>query len=101
MNGIQMEKNTHSLETFKASLDQQGYVSPMLSTLTPLEKLRRSASQKEIFGYVLEGELELVTQEQHFAYAKHEIFFIDGSENFEIHSGAQGVEYLFAFKNKS
>ena len=96
-----MGNTTNSLESFKNSLDKQGFISPMLGTLTPLEKLRRPASHQEIFGYVLEGDLELVTDKENFAYTKHEIFFIDGNTNFEIHSGAKGVEYLFAFKNKS
>jgi hypothetical protein len=47
---------------------------------------------------VLDGDLELKTQNTQSVYAKHEVFFIDGTENFEIHSGSSGVEYLFAFK---
>ena len=92
-----MEKN-HSLASFKKALDKQGFISPMFGVLPPREILRRTASQQEIFGYVLEGDLELITDEEKLAYTKHEIFFIDGHANFEIHSGAKGVEYLFAFK---
>jgi hypothetical protein len=96
-----MENRPNSLELFKNSLEKQGFISPMLGTLTPHEKLRRPASHQEIFGYVLDGELALETEHEKAVYNKHEIFFIDGHANFEIRSGAKGAEYLFAFKNKT
>lgn len=96
-----MEQHRNSLESFKHALDTQGFISPMLGSLEPNEKLRRPSSMQEIFGYVLEGDLTLVTHEEDLVYSKHEIFFIDGNVNFEIHSGVKGVEYLFAFKHKS
>lgn len=96
-----MQNIRNSLNAFKQSLDHQGFVSPMLSKLAPNEKLRRSSSHQEIFGYVLDGELKVLADEEHQIYTKHEIFFIDNIDNFEIHSGDHGVEYLFAFKHKS
>jgi len=94
-----MKQSNTSLERFKQSLDTQGFISPMLSALPPREVLRRPPGEQEIFGMVLDGDLELKTQNTQSVYAKHEVFFIDGTENFEIHSGNSGVEYLFAFKN--
>lgn len=70
----------------------------MLSALSPRKVLRRPSGEKEIFGLVLDGDLELKTPHTQSVYTKHEVFFIDGTENFEIHSGSSGVEYLFAFK---
>lgn len=70
----------------------------MLSALPPREVLRRPPGEQEIFGMVLDGELELKMPHTQSVFAKHEVFFIDGTENFEIHSGSSGVEYLFAFK---
>lgn len=88
------------LVNFKKSLDREGFVSPMLCTLGPNEIVRRSSSQQEIFGYVLEGEVQVNSKEEQRIYGKHEIFFIDGADVFEIRAGSQGLEYLFAFKNK-
>lgn len=95
-----MEKKLNALESFKLSLDQQGFISPMLSRLGPLEILIRPESPQEIFGYVLEGDMELVVAEDFTTYGKHEIFFVESNTKFEIHAGTQGAEYLFAFKRK-
>jgi hypothetical protein len=95
-----MEKKLNALESFKLSLDQQGFISPMLSRLRPSEKLIRPESSQEIFGYVLEGDMELVVADEFTTYGKHEIFFIESNKKFEIHAGVHGAEYLFAFKGK-
>lgn len=81
-------------------MDQQGFISPMLSRLGPLEILIRPESPQEIFGYVLKGDMELVVAEDFTTYGKHEIFFVESNTKFEIHAGTQGAEYLFAFKRK-
>jgi quercetin dioxygenase-like cupin family protein len=96
---LPMENLPDSLQVFKRSLDQQGFVSPMLTTLAPHEKLKRPSSNQEIFGYLLDGELKLVTEQSHKTYSKHEIFFIDGQDGFEIQCGSDGAQYLFAFKH--
>jgi quercetin dioxygenase-like cupin family protein len=79
-----MEPTQNPLEKYKHSLNQQGFISPMLTTLAPHEKLKRHSSNQEICGVVLDGELKLVTDLQNTTYTKHEIFFIDGSDTFEI-----------------
>ena len=94
-----MKPTQNPLEKYKHSLDQQGFISPMLTTLAPHEKLKRHSSNQEICGVVLDGELKLVTDLQNTTYTKHEIFFIDGSDNFEIQCGSNGAQYLFSFKN--
>ncbi|MEK0431920.1 MAG: hypothetical protein RL700_127 [Pseudomonadota bacterium] len=94
-----MDKTQNPLDKFKHSLDQQGFISPMLTTLAPHEKLKRHSGHQEICGVVLDGELKLVTEAQNTTYTKHDIFFIDGSGSFEIHCGSNGAQYLFSFKN--
>ena len=94
-----MELTQNPLDKFKHSLDQQGFISPMLTTLAPHEKFKRHSNNQEICGVVLDGELKLVTDEQNTTYTKHEIFFIDGSGNFEIQCCSNGAQYLFSFKN--
>lgn len=94
-----MEMTQNPLEKFKHSLDQQGFISPMLTTLAPHEKLKRHSINQEICGVVLDGELKLVTDEHNTTYTKHDIFFIDGSGSFEIQCGSNGAQYLFSFKN--
>jgi len=59
-----MDKTQNPLDKFKHSLDQQGFISPMLTTLAPHEKLKRHSSHQEICGVVLDGELKLVTEAQ-------------------------------------
>lgn len=95
-----MDTRQPSLDIFKKSLDREGFVSPMLGTLGPHEIVRRSPSPQEIFGFVLEGEVEIILMDEQKIYGKHEIFFIDGTVVFEIHAGSKGLEYLFALKNK-
>jgi ethanolamine utilization protein EutQ (cupin superfamily) len=77
------------LDKFKHSLEQQGFNSPMLTTLAP----------QEICGVVLDGELELLTNAQNTIFTKHDIFYINGGGSFEIHCGSNGAQYLFSFKN--
>ena len=96
-----METTPNSMDVFKNSLCQQGFVSPMLTTLAPNETIKRPSGNQEIFGYILDGELKLVTGHELKTYSKHEIFFIDGHQGFEIQCGSNGAQYLFAFKHSA
>jgi hypothetical protein len=98
---LHMETTPNSMDVFKNSLYQQGFVSPMLTTLAPNETIKRPSGNQEIFGYILDGELMLVTGHELKTYSKHEIFFIDGHQGFEIQCGSNGAQYLFAFKHSA
>jgi len=87
-----------SLETFKQCLDQQGFISPMLGALKPRKTIRSFSLDQDIFGIVLQGNLEVIMDNDVQIYAKHDMFSIRGSHLFEIHSGDAGAEYLFTFK---
>ena len=94
-----MEMTQNPLDKFKHSLEQQGFNSPMLTTLAPHEKLKRHSSSQEIYGVVLDGELELLTNATNTIFTKHDIFIINAGGSFEIHCGSNGAQYLFSFKN--
>jgi len=95
---VELEKNLNSLENFKYFSGRQGFTSPILGVLGPREVLRRRAKEQEICCYVLEGDLEIISQQHSALYTKNDFFCIEGDDSFEIHSGSAGVEYLFTFK---
>lgn len=71
----------------------------MLGKLGPSKKIFQTAHPQQIMGYVLEGNIEIFVDKDHLLCGKHQTFYIDGHTEYEIRSGTEGVEYLFAIKH--
>lgn len=93
--------STLSLDAFKQALDRDGFVSPLFSSLMPSENLHRTSNGKEVFGFILAGDLTLITSNDKRIHLTNEVFFIDPHMDFEIRAGNKGVEFLFAFKGQA
>lgn len=96
-----VEISTLSLDAFKQALDKDGFVSPLFSSLMPNENLQRTSNGKEVFGFILAGDLTLHTPNAKRIHLTNEVFFIDPHMDFEIKAGNKGVEFLFAFKGQA
>lgn len=86
------------LRQFKQHLQEQGFVSPVLGELEPMYAVPKSTNRQEIFGLVLEGDLQVKSEDAVNTYLTGELFFISKVSHFEIQAGPLGVKYLFAFK---
>jgi len=93
--------STLSLDAFKQTLDKEGFVAPLFSSLIPNENLYRTSNGKEVFGFILAGDLTLITLNDKRIHLTNEVFFIDPHMDFEIRAGNKGVEFLFAFKGQA
>ena len=96
-----MKISTLSLDAFKQALDKDSFVSPLFSSLMPNENLHKTSNGKEVFGFILAGDLTLITPGDKRIHLTNEVFFIDPYMDFEIRAGNKGVEFLFAFKGRA
>ena len=90
-----------SLDAFKQTLDKDGFVAPLFSSLMPNKNLHRTSNGKEVFGFILAGDLALITAKEKRIHLTNEVFFIDPHMDFECRAGNKGVEFLFAFKGQA